>query len=256
MKNSYLQPVAKKLQKRSNKIIYADWLKDVIKSIMKENYTDKRAYKIIYHLKNKGFLISLKKTIFFIKKPSEIVSDELLVEDWYWTILHWHCVNSLWKNRYIWWIKALELNFANYDIPDEILVVWPNKQWTEVVIWLKTVNFKKYTSKKTLLFPLFKKFTNKMKLWRYSYTYANKELALLESLYNFDQFCDRYEYEIIKKTLKKTKDRDISVWEKIMKAWKHHSSINRLYDIAKKQNPALAERLLISIKKYSFVLDI
>jgi len=256
MKNSYLQPVASKLQKRSNKIIYADWLKWVIESVMKENYTDKRAYKIIYHLKNKGFLISLKKNIFFIKKPSEIVSEELLIEDWYRTILHSHCTSSLWRNWYIWWIKALEINFSNYDIPDEIQVVAPNKQWTEVVIGSKTISFKKYTSKKTLLFPLFKKFTNKMKIGRYSYVYANKELALIESLYNFDQFCDRYAFEIIKKALKKTKDWDITVREKIMKSGKHHSSINRLYDIAKKENPALAEKLLISIKKYSFVLDI
>lgn len=95
MRNSYLQPIANKLQKRSNKIIYADKLKAVIESVMEENYTDKRAYKIIYHLKNKGHLVSLKKNIFFIKKPSAIVSEQVLIEDWYWSLLHNHCSESL-----------------------------------------------------------------------------------------------------------------------------------------------------------------
>lgn len=255
MRNSYLQPIADKLQRRSKKIIYVDSLKKLIESVMKEQYSDKKAYKIIYHLKNKGHLVSLKRSIFYIKKPADIYSDDVLIEDRYWTLLHNHCQRSHKKKRYIWWIKALELNFQSLEIPDEVLVVTEKKQWTEVILWEKTVNFKKYTNNWDYLFPLFFKHTEKVKIWRYSFRYATKELAVVETLYNFDKLLDRYAYEMVKKILKKTKQRDISVWESIMKSWKHHSSINRLYDIAKKQNPTLAEELLTSIKRFSFVLD-
>lgn len=53
MKNSYLQPIGKILTKRSKKVIYADELKGVIGRVMKDQYSDKKAYKLIYHLKNK-----------------------------------------------------------------------------------------------------------------------------------------------------------------------------------------------------------
>ena len=53
MRNTYLQSVIKKLKKRHNKIIYADELKALIEKLMKEEYSDTRAYKLIYYLKNK-----------------------------------------------------------------------------------------------------------------------------------------------------------------------------------------------------------
>ncbi len=256
MRNSYLQPVADKLQKRSNKIIYIDELKAVIKTIMADQYTDQRAYKLIYHLKNKEYLISLKKNIFVATKPTIVISMDALIEDYYRMILHQHCNESVGKNRYIWWVKAMEFQLKNLDIPDEILIVTEMKQGNEIIVWDKSASFKKYTSKKVSLFPTFKKHLETIKFGKYSFKYACKEIAILETLYNFDKKVNRYEYEIVKKIIKKNKQRAVEIFENIIKIGKHHTSINRLYDIAKQENKALAEKLITIIKKYSFILDI
>lgn len=255
MRNSYLQPVSKSLGKRTTKVIYADELKSLIERVMKEDYSDKKSYKLIYHLKNKWFLVSLKKTIFYIKKPEEKLSDALLVEDWYWPILHKHCTRSEWKDWYIWWIKALELSLGNIDIPDAVEIVCDKKQSIEVVLADKHTHFKKYSNNKRSLFKPFKKRTYKWKYWRYSFCVAKKELALLETFYNFDKNYDRYAYEFVKKFIKKNIDREPTIWEKVLQLWKHHTSINRLYNLAKEVNKPLAEELLTIIKKRSFVLD-
>lgn len=141
------------------------------------------------------------------------------------------------------------------EAPERIEVVCTHKQSVEVVLADKQVHFKKYSSKGASLFKTFKKWTVKQKHGRYSFSYATKELALLEILYNFDKDYDRYGYEFVKKFVKKHKDWNISTWEKIMKSGKHHTSINRLYDIAKINNKPLAEELLLIIKKHSFILD-
>jgi len=255
MKNSYLQPISKLLSKRAKKIIYADELKALIERVMKDQYSDKKAYKLIYHLKNKWFLVSLKKSIFFIKKPEEELSESLLIEDWYWAILHGHCTKTQGKDWYIWWLKALELHLWSIEVPDQIDVICPAKQSVEVVVAMKHVHFKKYSSKSQPLFKQFKKQTVKYKYGRYSFSYAKKELALLETLYNFDKNYERYSYEFVKKFIKKNKEWEFKIWESIIRLWKHHTSINRLYTIAKEVNKPLAEKLLEIIKKYSFVLD-
>lgn len=256
MRNSYLQDLIQKLKKRNHKIIYADKLKQVIAWLMKDEYSDTKAYKLIYYLKNKWHLVSLKKNIFFVKPAEEHLSEDLIIEDCYRQILHQHCSDWLKRNRYIWWIKALELNVNNYEIPEEILIVTPSKQSKEVVIAWKTMQCKKYTQKSENYFPKFKKFTTKMKVGKYSFSYAKLELALLESLYNYDEFDNRYTFELVKKVCKKQKSIDMKLIRSIIKLGKHHTSINRLKKICDKYNPKLSDELLPLIKKYSFILDV
>ncbi len=255
-KNSYLAEVAKKLKKRRHKIIYSSELKPKIQKIMWPEYTDKRGYKIIYYLKNKWYILSIKKEIFYVKFPEDHISEDLIIDDWYRLILHHHCKSATDGQRHIWWLKALEFNLSNHSIPDQILIITPNKQSKEVIVSDKIVHFKKYTSKKTNHYKLFKKYTDKIKMWKHSFRFSNKELSLLESLYNFDELHDRYTYEIIRKVVKKMKDIDTECISQILKSWKHHSSVNRLYKICLKENKKLAALLLPSIKKWSFQLDI
>lgn len=134
MKNSYLQELISKIKKRRKKILYADDLKKIIHSLMKAEYTDTKAYKLIYYLKSKGYLISLKKTIFYCKFPEDTADETELVENYYWALLHAHCTEYLKKNRYVGGVKALELSYQNYDIPENILVVTANKQAKEVIV--------------------------------------------------------------------------------------------------------------------------
>ena len=223
---------------------------------MKEEYTDKRAYKLIYYLKNKGHVLSIKKKIFYVKLAEDHISEHLILEDRYRYILHHHCKASTDNHRYIWGIKAVELHLRNFEIPDHIQIVNPKKQSKEIVVAGKTMQFKKYSSKDVDYFKQFKKHTDKVKMGKYSFPYSKIELAILESLYNFDEVTDRYTYEIIRKVIRKSTNLDMDRLAKILKIGKHHTSINRLYKMAKKENKTLAEKLLPIIKKWSFVLDV
>lgn len=222
---------------------------------MWDEYSDKKAYKLIYYLKNKGHILSIKKNIFYCKFPEDYVSEDLIIEDRYWYILHAHCKTRTDNQRYIWWLKAVELNLHNLSIPDHILIINPNKQSHESVLTGKELQFKKYSTKDENFFRQFKKLTHKIKMSKYQFPYACLELALLESLYNFDELHDRYTYEVIKKIIKKSKNLDLDVIETILKLGKHHTSVNRLLKICKSHNKKLADALTPLIKKRSFIID-
>lgn len=256
MKNSHLHEVAQQLKKWRKKIIYADDLKTLISKIMWTTYSDTKAYKLIYYLKNKWYLISLKKTIFYVKLPEDHISEFLILEDYYRQILHRHCTENLKNEWYIGWLKALELALKNYEVPDAILIVNPNKQAREMIVATKAIYFKKYTLKTENLFKKLRLFTHKIKMGKYSYAIAKKELALLECMYNYDPLEDKEIYITVKKMVKKGLQLDIDTMVKIIKLGKHHTSINRLYKIANDVNKPFAEKLGEVIKKYSFFLEV
>jgi hypothetical protein len=63
---------------------------DEIKKILQSLGLETNLYKILYYLKNKGYLVSLKKDLFFVKKPEEIFEVDEIVENYYWDILYWY----------------------------------------------------------------------------------------------------------------------------------------------------------------------
>lgn len=254
MKNVHLPQIIKKLKRRSKKIIYIDALKNTIEEVMGEEYLDKRAYKILYYLKKKWLLVSLKKNIFFIKDPEVAMSDDQITEQYYRQLLHKHCNHVAWKNWYLWWLKALQIQFMDLSIPERIQIITEDQQRQEVIVSEKIVQFKKYTARKESLFKKFKKYTIRQKLRTNTFLVASKELAVLEVLYSFDSFDNQYELEYVKKALKKNKNRDISARENILKIGKHHTSINRLYQLLLQTQPKVAEQLILSIKRYGFVI--
>jgi hypothetical protein len=101
-----------------------------------------------------------------------------------------------------------------------------------------------------LLFNEFKKYTTKHKLQARAFILAKKELAVLEILYSFDTFENQYELEYLKKYIKKHKHREYEVRESILKLGKHHTSINRLYELFEQYQPKSAPKLLEIIRKY------
>ena len=67
MKNQYFNTLVKKLSKYKNKLIHIEELKKLLKNILDDQYKDSKTYKNIYYLKNRGYLISLRKDLFFVK---------------------------------------------------------------------------------------------------------------------------------------------------------------------------------------------
>ena len=231
MRNSYLQDLIKKIIKKQWKLIYSTELKKMISTLMKNSYTDTKAYKLIYYLKNRWHLISIKKEIFYVKSPDENISEEDIIDVRYRKILHGHCKKSYNKARYIWALKALELHYNNFSIPETILVINQKKQSKEMVVATKAIQFKKYTAKGENYRSKFKKYTTKIKMGKYSFSIANKELALLECMYNHDDLLDSQTRNLVKKVIKRSSHLDTDTITKIIKLGKHHTSINRLYKI-------------------------
>lgn len=257
MQDSHFNIVVKKILKHKWKVLDSWKLKKFIQDILDTNYTDKKAYKIIYYLKQRWYVISLKKDIFFIKDQNQNIEVDILIDKLYRQILAAHCKQYLWSDRYIWWLKALELNIWNNAIPEDIDVINPEKQSREVILASKYLNFKSYTIKKDNLFKKFKKLTQKIKIWKNSFHYSNLELSILESLYNPSVISENYVKEVIKKVLRKHKKTlNFDIFWQILKLGKHHSSLNRLYSISKSIDPELATQIIAIVKKYSFIIDI
>ena len=219
-------------------------------------FSDKRYYKIVYHLKNKWYIYALKKNLYLVTSPSQEINENLVVDDHYWKILHTQMKEQFGKKRYIWWTKALELNMWNHEVPEDVLIITPDKQAIDTLILDQSIQYKKYSNKGKNLFTSFYKLTKKVKFGRQSYAYACLELALLETLYSVDEVRDAYQIELVKKVLKKIKQLDLEIMTGIMQSGKHHTSINRLYQLAKKIKPKLADQLYTCIKKSSFVLSL
>ncbi len=255
MKNKYFDIIVKNLLKHKNKLIEIEKIKNIWKKILDTEYSEKKLYKIIYYLKNREYLQSLKKDILLVKDPEKKYTNQQLLEMYYWNILKKHCNEFVDWKRYIWWIKALELNHSSYDIPEEIIIVNSNKQCTETVMFDKQILFKLYSSDEKKLFSTFYKMTRKIYIKNNVFPIANTELAILESLYNPSVINKWYADEFIKKILRKNKNSlDTKVREQIVKTSKHHSSINRLYKLAQTVDPEITEKIKNIIKRYSYFI--
>jgi hypothetical protein len=253
----YFNIIVKNILKTKWKIISTEKIKKLVQNVLLENYNDQKTYKTIYYLKNRWYLTSLKKDIFFVSSPDVKLDIDFLIDKFYWQILKQHCKKYLKDDRYIWWLKALELNTWNLLVSDDIDIVNWYKQSKEVILWDKYWNFKTYKSKNKTLFNTLKKLVNKSKIWKHTFITANLELSILESLYNPDILTKKYTEELIKKLLKKNKRTfNFENIEKIIKLWKHHSSLNRLYNLSKFIDEKLSDQFLKILKKYSFIIDV
>lgn len=211
---------------------------------------------MIYYLKNRGHIQSIKKDILYVKDPEENYTEDELTEKFYREILKRHCSEFLKSKRYIGGIKALELNMKNYNIPEEILIVNNYKQATEKVMNEKQVLFKTYESKTKNLFPIFYAQTQKIQIKKNNFIIANPELAILETLYNQSIINKTYGEELIKKIIRKYyKELDVKIRENFLKNNKHHSTINKLYKICQSIEPSLTEKIKNIIKKYSYFIS-
>lgn len=256
MKELYFNKVVKKILNNKWKIINSEKIKKIISNILDSNYSDQKTYKIIYHLKNKWYIISLKKDLYYCKERSKDISIDEIVETHYRDILRDNCRKYLKSDWYIWWLKWLELTTNNFSVPEEIDIFNIIKQSKEVVLSWKYLNFKIYSSKGSTISKKFFKFTTKIKIWKFKFNVCCTELWILESLYSPDILSWNYAQELIKKILRKNKKYiNFNIIDEIVSIWKHHSSINRLYHISKSIDQSISDNLWKIIKKHSFFLN-
>ncbi|USN57101.1 MAG: hypothetical protein H6766_01150 [Candidatus Peribacteria bacterium] len=89
------------IQRKKNRIITIDDLKKIGKKIMGTEYADTKLYKLIYHTKNQGHLIAIKKDLFIPTIPDEPIDDQQIIDKYYRPLLKKQCSDSYGRRRYI-----------------------------------------------------------------------------------------------------------------------------------------------------------
>jgi hypothetical protein len=245
------------LQKQKKKILSSDDLKKYIYLAFWESTPISKIYKITFQLRNRWYLIWLRKDLFYITNPEKSVSNEEIEEQRYRRLLKDHC-NWVCKQRYIGSLTALEihLHWNVVTIPETVTIINKEKQAIETIVFEKQIAFKKFETKwKNLISQLIKQTIEIDMPNCKNLLVANLELSILECLYNFDTTNKWYIEECIKKAIKKNgKTLNLFTLEAIIKQWKHNTSLNRLYSLTKLTYPTLSEEIKKLIKKYWFIL--
>ena len=242
----------KKLLKNKHKILTISQIKDIYLDI--EESADSKIYKKIYNLKNKGYILSLKKDLFYIKKPDEDILIDDIVEKNYWKYLKKYLKEQFWVYYFIWGLKSLEIWNNNFSIPDKITIINPYKRSNEVLfkeknLFLVNYSIKWFDNEKS--FKFFKKQTEKLYIDWKPFNVVNYELALLESLYSMPFDEEKYILELVKKNLRKNWKRiNLEVFEYFLKYGKYGSSVKRIYEIALWIRPDFADKIKNILKKW------
>ena len=184
MKESLFHNVVNKLSKTQWKIINNDTIKQIIKKRTDEEVSDSKIYKLTHHLRNKWFLINIKKNHFLCTNPKKIQDEDEIIQWHYRELVKKHCQTYIQWWRYIGGIKALELHLQNYEIPDTLEVVNSSKNACEIIMFQKSICYKTYWSNKSNVFSKSKKLLITQKIGKFSFPCANIELAMLESLHS------------------------------------------------------------------------
>lgn len=252
---SIIKESIKLLSKKNNKILSSRELKNLLLPIMEQKTWHQTIYKITHQLKNSGYIVSIKKDLYYIKKPDEQIDESALLSLYFWTLVVSQSKLLHQSKWYIWWLKALELHLWNSD-PDNNIHIYNNtKNSIERIMFqyditykyyqLKDISFNRFLSSYTLPYTINKKW---MRI-------SCIELAILETLYNTPTEKIWYCNELIAKTFKKYKKTlRFDTREHILRTQKYHTSINKLYDITRKIDPIRSSQLLTIIKKVSYVL--
>lgn len=261
MRINYYDPIVKVLQKRIGKVIYDSDLQSLQREILGSDYDIKKFYKLIFQLKQKKHLISLRKDCYLISYPENTIdSEHHIIEQFYRDFLYQELHKNCKKNYYIWWIQWLELHLNDTDYKEYIEVYNMNLHEERPLIKNCSILFKSYNNKDNQkkshpCFQLWLEHSKSIVIEWKVFSVWSIELCILESLYYHNG--TSYPNELIKKILKKFGNkRDRSFVKKILLSGRHHSSINRLYEIGKKIDPIFANQCMDIIKQFWFKINL
>lgn len=221
-----------------------------------DQYNDNKLYKLVYNLKNRWTLVELKQWSYMIWSWKEHTDADIWDDD-YWYILCKYVKSRVGKNWMITGTKALELSLQNREISDHIYILTDGVVGTEKLYHGKTVWWRSYNQSKQSIYKSFSRYTQKMIIADKKINVACIELAILETLNEWDLSEIGYQVEIIKKLLSKSrKQYDLDKMAQIVKIGKHHTAINKLYKLAGGVDPSLAKQIFDIIKRYSYTIKI
>lgn len=246
----YFNIFVEKISKKKGSILYWKDIEKIISQLMWELYTRTKWYKLVHQANIKWFLTILKKDVYYIPHPDEHIDD--ITSKRYRVILHNHIKDFLsWK----WLITgetALNMHLQNYEIPDMISVLSVDKQCQEVIIRDKHIAIKKMNSNKQSLFSQLKKTAKKVSVRNKSFSITSLTVSLLETFFANNNHSVPTN-ELGKKVLRKyRKQLDWDEVVLLLRKWKYHTSINKLYNLSRSIDDAYASHIMSIIKKHSY----
>lgn len=91
MRKSYFNIVVEKLSKSVDKVVEIDFIKKTLQNCMDDGYNDTKAYKLLHQLKNKGYIVSLRKDLLYVTLPERTIDVANIIQRNYRLILRKHC---------------------------------------------------------------------------------------------------------------------------------------------------------------------
>lgn len=257
MNETQLNFIIKKLSKKIGKLISDDEIKSLQIEYFAWDVDIKKFYKLIFILKQRQYLIPLKKDLYIVSYPENLnLNISNVIDKFYWELLHKQITSKCKKNYYIGSTKALELYLNNYSIPNQVEIY--NEKYSESHAIISDYNWifkqypdtkKSYHSKVKNLFQACKSNRQSISIEKNEYFLGPIEICILESLYYIDKTATTYQNDLIKKCIKKYKaKRDRNLIKEIISSGKHHTSLNRLYEICKYEEKDFANSCLEIIK--------
>lgn len=242
MQIRYVDPVVKMLSRKIGKLISDKELKSLQRKILGSEFDIKKFYKLVFVLKQRQFLVPLRKDLYIVSYPE---NDEFtvtgMIEKLYRELLQKQIQKHCGSDYYIGSTKWLELSLWNYEIPNEIEVYNTRFSGVEPIFSDYRIYFKKYPlpkgtfyTKVKSCFRVAKKHRQKISIGGYDFSVGPVEVCALESLYYSGAATSTYQSELIKRVIKKYQNiRSRDIVKQVIKSGKHHTSLNKLHDIAK-----------------------
>ncbi|MFA7284264.1 MAG: hypothetical protein WC004_00380 [Candidatus Absconditabacterales bacterium] len=250
------------MKKKIGKIVYGDEIQSLQKELLGHSFNMNKFYKLIYTLKNKGYLLELKNGTYIVSYPEAQASEqEERKESYYWLLLHEAIKKHCSSNYCISGAKGLEIYLNNYELPEIIEISNTKLTKKEIVLNKHEVHIKAYDE---LSSPANKKIRSTIKSKRTKVTIGGKSFfvaplgfCMLETMHYTSKMHNGYETELVRKILKKYKNKiDLPLIATILKSGKHHTSVNRLYNISKGVDEKTSQELFELIKRSSFRISL
>lgn len=244
--------IVKRLWTKWWKIMFKEDIFDLIDPEKKPKYQNKLD-KLIYNLKAKKYIISLKSWVYIIPDLEDKQLNTIdLLDKYYLQLLKKYITYHVWASYYISGKKSLEIQLKNYEVPEKIIII--NRSidkkvllWEKVILF-KTINGKDQNKKKINLYAKFSAYAHIKTVENIDFKVSSLELALLETaLINESE--SWLEIGLITKTLKKySKVLDYDVLREIGK-YKYIMAYNRLKELSRNIDPEFSQLCLEVIKQ-------
>jgi hypothetical protein len=243
--------IVNKLWKKWWKVVFKKDIYEIIDPECKSEYQH-TADKVIYNLRSREVLISLKAGVYIVPEKWDASLNKVdLWEKYFLQLLKKYIIEHCGSLYYISWNKSLEVHMKDFSIPDKIYII--NRSINKKIkIWKKEIIFKTLSwNNEERKINLYSKFSHYIKIIRIDgidFKFSGLELSLIESALVSDNQ-QGINLSLLIKAIKKYKTVfDYDIFYEVGK-YKYNMAFNRLKEISRTIDTPLYQVCLEVIKR-------